>query len=77
MSVSDEDHTGHVSYRRTEQPRCGTLIRLPEPNIDQKARKRIGRDLRAMYEALLVEPLPVFLVDLVSHLRRTPERTLQ
>ena len=77
MSVSDEDHTGGAPRRKIGQLCCETPIHLPHPKIDRDAWNRIGRDLRRMYEALLLEPLPERILDLVARLGRTPRRTLQ
>ena len=76
MSVSDEDHTGGAPRRKIGQLCCETPILLPRPKIDRDAWNRIERDLRALYGALLLEPLPERILDLVACLGRAPRRSI-
>ena len=62
---------------RLSKSRCGVLIRLSVPKLDRGLQDRIGRDLRAMYAALLREPIPDRILDLVARLGRTPRRSIQ
>jgi Anti-sigma factor NepR len=62
---------------RPSKSSCGVLIRLSVPSLDRGLQDRIGRDLRAMYAALLREPIPDRILDLVEHLGRTPRRSIQ
>jgi hypothetical protein len=62
---------------RLSKSRCGALIRLSVPQFDRGLHDRIGRDLRGMYAALLREPIPDRILDLVARLGRTPRRSIQ
>jgi anti-sigma factor NepR-like protein len=77
MSGSDEDDGATLPRPAMREPRCGTQTRAVDPCLGPDAQDRIGRDLRRMYEALLLEPLPERILDLVARLGRTPRRTLQ
>ena len=77
MPGSDEDDSATLPRPATGQPRCGTRTRAADPRLSPDAQDRIGRDLRRMYEALLLEPLPQRIRDLVASLGSTPRRTLQ
>ena len=76
MSSSDEDSRWDGPRQKARQPRCGTPIHVPEPEFDRNAQDLIGRDLRAMYEALLLEPVPHHLLELVSRVRGMPLRSV-
>jgi hypothetical protein len=77
MSGSDEDDGADLPRPEMGQPRCGTRTRTSDPRLSPDAQDRIGRDLRRMYEALLLEPLPERILDLVASLGSTPRRSIQ
>ena len=77
MSGSDEDDGATLPRPVMREPRCGTRTRAADPCLSPDAQDRIGRDLRRMYEALLLEPLPARILDLVSRLGSTPRRSIQ
>jgi hypothetical protein len=77
MSGSDEDDGADLPRPAMREPRCGTRTRAADPRLSLDAQDRIGRDLRRMYEALLLEPLPERILDLVSRLGSTPRRSIQ
>src|SRR3954468_17468708 len=77
MSGSDADNGATLPPPEMGKPRCGTRTRAADPRLSPDAQDRIGRDLRRMYEALLLEPLPQRIRDLVASLGSTPRRTLQ
>ena len=77
MSGSDEDDGADLPRPEMGQPRCGTRTRTSDPRLSPDAQDRIGRDLRALYEALLLEPLPESILDLVARLGSTPRRSIQ
>ena len=77
MPGSDEDDSATLPRPAMVQPRCGTRTRAADPRLSPDAQDRIGRDLRRMYEALLLEPLPERILDLVSRLGSTPRRSIQ
>ena len=77
MSGSDADNGATLPRPELGQPRCGTRTRTSDPRLSPDAQDRIGRDLRALYEALLLEPLPESILDLVARLGSTPRRSIQ
>jgi len=77
MSGFDEDDGADLPRPEMGEPRCGTRTRAADPHLSPDAQDRIGRDLRRMYEALLLEPLPQRILDLVARLGSTPRRSIQ
>jgi len=77
MSGSDEDDGADLPRPEMGQPRSGSRTRASDLRLSPDAQDRIGRDLRALYEALLLEPLPERILDLVARLGSTPQRSLQ
>ena len=71
------DQDKRITPIRLNQPRCGVLIRFSDPRLDRGLQDRIGRDLRTMYAALLREPIPDRILELVARLGRTPRRSIQ
>ena len=77
MSGSDEDDGADLPRPEMGEPRCGNRTSASAPCLSTDAQDRIGRDLRRMYEALLLEPLPERILDLVASLGSTPRRSIQ
>jgi Anti-sigma factor NepR len=76
MSGSDADDGATLPRPEMREPRCGGRTRAAAPRLGPDAQDRIGRDLRRMYEALLLEPLPERILDLISRLGSAPRRSI-
>src|SRR4051812_45341554 len=63
MAGSDEDDGATLPPPEMGQPRCGTRTHTSDPRLSPDAQDRIGRDLRRMCEALLLEPQPESILD--------------
>jgi hypothetical protein len=65
MSDEDEGAVKRRLKRSLDRPRPGPL---PRPKVEPGVQKQIGRDLQAMYDELVREPLPDHLSDLAQRI---------